>query len=473
MKITTSCTTIVSDLTSPAAVYLRVRDRYSRAFLFESSDYHGAGDCRSFVCCDPIAELAVSNGLCSIRLGNEELDPVPVPRATGLSAVVTGFMKSFEVVEPQGGLPKGVAPGVFGHICFDAIKYAEQIEITKSFHPGHELPEVQFTLFRYVVAFNPLRNEAYVVHNRLGSDASEQDDVRMFVRAAFEGDVKTFPFQKVGPENSVLSDEEFLEFVRTCKRHIARGDVFQIVPSRRFTQAFEGDDFQVYRALRSINPSPYLFYCDYGTFRLFGSSPEAQISVSDGKAAIYPLAGTYPRTGNDEADKERAEQLLEDPKENAEHCMLVDLARNDLSRHCRDVHVERFREVQYFSHLIHLVSKVVGTLPEGSSTVQVVSDTFPAGTLSGAPKHRAMQLIDTYEPHSRGQYGGCVGFLGFNGDAVLGICIRSFLSIQNTLVYQGGGGVVHDSIPEVELNEVKAKLGALRAAIEKAAELGL
>jgi anthranilate synthase component 1 len=471
MKISTSCTTIVSDLTSPAAVYLRVRDRYSRAFLFESSDYHGAGDCRSFVCCDPIAELTISNGQCVMRYGDLEGESIPVPSATGLSSLVTEFMKSFDVSEPTMGLPKGVTPGVFGHICWDAIKYAEQIELTKKLHPGHELPEVQFTLFRYVVAFNPLRNEAYVLQNRPEGGGSSEDEVRAFVHAAFEGEVKTFPFRKVGREDSVLSDEEFMELVRTCKRHIARGDVFQIVPSRRFMQPFEGDDFQVYRALRSINPSPYLFYCDYGTFRLFGSSPEAQISVSDGAAAIYPLAGTYPRTGNDEADKERAEQLLEDPKENAEHCMLVDLARNDLSRHCRGVHVERFRETQYFSHLIHLVSKVVGRLPEGASTVQVVSDTFPAGTLSGAPKHRAMQLIDTYEPHSRGQYGGCVGFLGFNGDAVLGICIRSFLSIRNTLVYQGGGGVVHDSVPETELREVQAKLGALRAAIEKAGDL--
>jgi anthranilate synthase component 1 len=380
-------------------------------------------------------------------------------------------MHSFQVTEPSSGLPKGVNPGVFGHICWDAIQYAEQITLTKKPHDGHKIPEVHFTLFRYVVAFNPLRNEAYVLHNQPDGEGVVADEVASFVRGAFEGEVKTFPFQKVGTEHSVLSDDQFLELVRTCKRHIARGDVFQIVPSRRYMQPFEGDDFQVYRALRSINPSPYLFYCDYGSFRLFGSSPEAQIALSNGTAAIYPLAGTYPRTGDDAADKERAERLLEDEKENAEHCMLVDLARNDLSRHCCGVHVERFREVQYFSHLIHLVSKVVGNLSEGSSTVQIVSDTFPAGTLSGAPKHRAMQLLDTYEPHSRGQYGGCVGFLGYNGDAILGICIRSFLSINHTLVYQGGGGVVHDSVPETELKEVHAKLGALRAAIEKAAQL--
>ena len=471
MNIVTTCHTIVSDLTSPAAVYLRVRDRFSRAFLFESSDYHGAGDCRSFVCCDPIAEFVISNGECVTRHGTKVSEPVPVPAATGLSTLLTEFMQSFRIHEPASGLPKGVNPGVFGHICWDAVQYAEQIELTKKPHEGHKIPEVHFTLFRYVIAFNPLRNEAYVLHNEPESEANSDRSGTAFVQMAFEGEVRTSPFQKVGAEESVLSDEEFLELVRTCKRHIARGDVFQIVPSRRFMQPFEGDEFQVYRALRSINPSPYLFYCDYGSFRLFGSSPEAQISVSNGTATIYPLAGTYPRSGDDASDKERAERLLEDEKENAEHCMLVDLARNDLSRHCRGVHVERFRDVQYFSHLIHLVSKVSGRLSEASSTVQIVCDTFPAGTLSGAPKHRAMQLLDRYEPHGRGQYGGCVGFLGFNGDAILGICIRSFLSIHHTLVYQGGGGVVHDSVPETELQEVRTKLGALRAAIEKATTL--
>lgn len=472
MKITTSCQTVIADLTSPAAVYLRLRDKYSRAFLFESSDFHGAGDCRSFVCCDPIAEFVIDQGVCSIRYGSKSEEPVVVSAATGLSELLTRFMRSISIREPASGLPKGATLGAFGHICFDAIPYAEQIAFSNTPDTQYRIPEVHFTVFRYVIGFNPFRNEAYVIENAIDGEPYDEKASRAFVHAAFHGDLHTFTFSKIDAEESVMSDENFLALVHTCKKHIARGDVFEIVPSRRYRQRFEGDDFQVYRALRSINPSPYLFYCDYGSYRLFGSSPEAQISITDKRAAIFPIAGTYARTGNDAADRAKAEKLLEDPKENAEHCMLVDLARNDLSRHCRNVHVERYREAQYFSHLIHLVSKVVGSLPDEASTIQVVCDTFPAGTLSGAPKHRAMQIIDANEPHLRGHYGGCVGFLGFNGDAVLGIIIRSFLSKNQTLVYQAGMGVVHDSVPEQELEEAHVKLRALRAAIEQANVMG-
>ena len=471
MKISTTCQTVIADLTSPAAVYLRLRDRFAKVFLFESSDYHGAGDCRSFVCCDPIAEYSISNGEYSTRFGSEVSEPLRVAPGCGLHQTLSKFLSAIEVsVTPQ-GLPKGVTPGAFGHICFDAVQYAEQVTFAKRPYPGHEIPSVHFSVFRYVIAFNPLRNEAYVLENKPSVEATAPLSLKEFISRAFHGVTKTFPFRKIGSEESVVSDSEFLDLVRVCKKHIARGDVFQIVPSRRYMQRFEGDDFQVYRALRSINPSPYLFYCDYGSYRLFGSSPEAQITISNNQAGIFPIAGTYRRSGDDQADREVAQKLLEDPKENAEHCMLVDLARNDLSRHCADVHVETFRQLQYFSHLIHIVSKVVGTLRPGTSSTQVVCDTFPAGTLSGAPKHRAMQILDANEPHARGQYGGCIGFLGFNGDVVLGIMIRTFLSINQTLVFQAGMGVVHDSIPESELEEAHTKLRALRAAIERAASL--
>lgn len=471
MNITSSCQTIISDLTSPAAVYLRLRDKYSRVFLFESSDYHGAGDCRSFVCCDPIAEFVVNRGVCSIRYGTEVEESIPVKPATGLRELLARFMGSFHVREPKGGLPKGVASGAFGHICFDAIPYMEQITFTNKAEEQHRIPEAHFTVFRYVIAFNPFRNEAHIVENVVDGESNRASESEAFLRAAFEGDVKTFPFSKIGEETGMLSDEEFLALVGTCKKHIARGDVFQIVPSRRYLQRYEGDDFQVYRALRSINPSPYLFYCDYGSYRLFGSSPECQIAITNGTAAIYPIAGTYPRTGNDEADRERAKEILRDPKEMAEHAMLVDLARNDLSRACANVRVERLNEVQYFSHLIHIVSKVVGTLKDPSAAIPVVCDSFPLGTLSGAPKHRAMQLIDANEPHLRGHYGGCIGCLAFNGDVILGIIIRSFLSINQTLVYQVGMGVVHDSVPETELEEVHTKIRALRLAMDKASTM--
>ncbi len=470
MHITPSCSTIALDLTAPAAVYLRLRDRFSRVFLFESSDYHGAGDCRSFICCDPLAECVVSDGLCSIKYGMSECEPFRVEPATGLSQALARFMEGITVCDPKAPLPKGVTPGVFGHIAWSAIPYVEQITFESPSSDRFEIPDLYFTLFRYVIACNPFKGTAYVLEHHPDHEQRSAHQTDELIRTALRGDAATYPFETVGAEESIQSDDEFLDLVKTCKRHIARGDVFQIVPSRRYLQRFVGDDFQVYRALRTINPSPYLFYCDYGGYRLLGSSPEAQISIVDGQAGIFPIAGTYARTGDDEADRAKAAKLLEDPKENAEHCMLVDLARNDLSRHCEGVHVAAYRETHFYSHLIHLVSKVVGTLPDRSlgSVLQVVCDTFPVGTLSGAPKHRALQILDRNEPHRRGFYGGCIGFIGFNGDVVLGILIRSLLSMHNTLVYQAGMGVVNDSIPESELAEAHTKLGALRAAITRA-----
>ncbi|MBE7179038.1 MAG: anthranilate synthase component I family protein, partial [Mucilaginibacter polytrichastri] len=252
---------------------------------------------------------------------------------------------------------------------------------------------------------------------------------------------------------------------------IHRGDVFQIVPSRAFSQRFTGDEFNVYRALRSINPSPYLFYFDYGNFKLFGSSPEAQLTINKGEATIYPIAGTFKRTGSDTEDAEIALQLKNDPKESAEHVMLVDLARNDLSRHCDDVEVQAFKEVQFYSHLVHLVSKVSGKLRLGVDSFSVVADTFPAGTLSGAPKYRAMEIIDQNEPHLRSFYSGALGFMGFNGDFNHAIMIRSFLSKENTLNYQAGAGIVTASDPETELQEVNNKIAALRKALIEAEHL--
>lgn len=473
MRISPSCTTIALDLTAPAAVYLRLRDRFSRVFLFESSDYHGPGDCRSFICCDPIAECVVDNGSCSMRFGPHQSEPYKVEQATGLSEALARFAEGIVVQESSTRLPKGVTPGIFGYISWSAIPYLEQITLKSATSARFRIPELHFTLFRYVVACNPFKGEAYLLENKIDGEDRDPKAHSDFIRAALKDSVRVHSFKKVGEEQSVQSDQQFLDLVKTCKQHIARGDVFQIVPSRRYHQGFEGDDFQVYRALRTINPSPYLFYCDYGRYRLLGSSPEAQISIVDGQAGIFPIAGTYARTGDDEADRIKAAQLLEDPKENAEHCMLVDLARNDLSRHCSGVHVAAYRETHFFSHLIHLVSKVLGNLPERSlrSVLQVVCDTFPIGTVSGAPKHRAMQILDRNEPHSRGFYGGCIGFIGFNGDVVLGILIRSILSVDRTLAYQAGMGVVSDSVPESELAEAHTKLRAIRAAIEKAQSL--
>ncbi len=468
MNIRTTCLTTVSDLTSPVAAYLRIRDHYDKAILLEGSDYHSAEDSRSFICCEPIAELRIDNGVVYRTFGGVSEEPRPVTRATGFAQEISSFLNSFQIESET--LPKGVVNGLFGYASWDSIEYMENLTFTKPRDSRVSIPEARFIAYRFILAFNPFKGEAYLLKNRV-EGAPQDDGAAELLQRAFTAQPRTHSFKAVGGERSEQSEEEFLKLIHTCKRHIARGDVFQIVPSRRYTQQFEGDDFQVYRALRIINRSPYLFYCDYGGYRLFGSSPEAQIVLHDRTAGIYPIAGTTFRSGDDTQDREKVERLLEDPKENAEHCMLVDLARNDLSRHCKNVHVSEFRDVQYFSHVIHLVSKVQGTLPADGLAPQIMSDTFPAGTLSGAPKYRAMQILDQNEPHRRGHYGGCVGFFGFNGDAVLAIMIRSFLSTHNQLIYQAGMGVVHDSVPETEVEEVHAKLRALRLAIKRAEEI--
>src|SRR5690606_18016907 len=253
-------------------------------------------------------------------------------------------------------------------------------------------------------------------------------------------DVPVFPFDTHGEEASNISNEEYVHMVEKGIKSCLRGDVFQIVLSRRFNQAYSGDDFNVYRALRSINPSPYLFYFDYGDYRIMGSSPEAQLIIKDRQAILHPIAGTFKRSGDDATDQLAAEALLIDPKENAEHVMLVDLARNDLSRQCTDVAVTQYRELQYYSHVIHLVSEVKGKLKEDAHPFEVLAATFPAGTLSGAPKVRAMELINEYEPTARNYYGGCIGFISFDGSCNHAIMIRTFLSKMNTLTYQAGAG---------------------------------
>ncbi|MCB0693459.1 MAG: anthranilate synthase component I family protein, partial [Saprospiraceae bacterium] len=242
-------------------------------------------------------------------------------------------------------------------------------------------------------------------------------------------------------------------------------DVFQIVFSRQFEQDYQGDDLQVYRALRSINPSPYLFYFDFGNYRMFGSSPEAQLIVRDRQAEIHPIAGTFAMDADPAINELRANALLADPKENAEHVMLVDLARNDLNRHAVDVHVAALREIHAYSHVMHLVSKVKGRLADSTNPIQVFADTFPAGTLSGAPKYRALELIHQYENQHRGAYGGAIGYIDLQGNMNQAIMIRSFFSQNQTLYSQAGAGIVLDSVAETELQEVNHKLGALQKAL--------
>ncbi|MEZ5069779.1 MAG: anthranilate synthase component I family protein [Bacteroidales bacterium] len=456
---------ILADVITPVSMYLKIRDVYPGALLLESSDYHSKENSFSFICMDPLAEFQVQNGMARLSFPGEKDRAVPVTPVNTVPQQLKGFMERFQI---RNGGEDHLVDGVFGYCSYDAVEYFEDIRLQSGQDPAQVIPEVRYQFFRFILAINHLTNELRIFEHLVEGEESEIDRVK---RLLHNRNIATYGFDLHGNESSGMTDEEFMAMVARGKEHCHRGDVFQIVLSRQFRQSFRGDEFNVYRALRSINPSPYLFYFDYGSYRLFGSSPEAQIEVKKGKAYINPIAGTFRRSGNDREDQELARKLSEDPKENAEHVMLVDLARNDLSRTTGKVRVEEFREIQFYSHVIHMVSKVSGVLPEDANTIRILSESFPAGTLSGAPKYKAMELIDRYEGRRRGFYGGTLGFIRFNGELNHAIMIRSFLSKDHTLYYQAGAGVVSESTESGELQEVNNKLAALKSALEMAGNM--
>ncbi len=457
---------LLADTTTPVSIYLRLRDVFPNSILLESSDYHGRENSMSYVCCDPIAGIVMKDDVLTEYYPDGKKTETP---AEGLDLVerVAKFRNSFKSNEEKAF--KFISNGLFGYFTHEVIRYFEDIDLKEDKNSVRNIPLLQYHIYRYIIAIDHFKNELYLFeHNADADTPSGLAKIEYLIQN------KNFPeyhFSCKGEETSNFSDEEFVQVVKNLKQHIYRGDVFQIVPSRAFSCTFYGDEFNVYRALRSVNPSPYLFYFDYGNFKLFGSSPEAQLTIKDREATIYPIAGTFRRTGDATLDAQLAQKLEIDPKESAEHVMLVDLARNDLSRHCNNVEVKAFKEVQYYSHIIHLVSKVSGQLQPDVDPFYVVADTFPAGTLSGAPKYMAMQLINKFENGQRGFYSGAIGFMGFNGDFNHAIMIRSFMSRNNTLHFQAGAGIVADSDPQSELNEVDNKIMALRVAIEMAEEL--
>ena len=453
---------ILADIITPVSIYLKIRDIYPNSLLLESSDYHSKENSYSFICLDPIAEFRVGNGKATISLPGVDPEVAVLDEEIGAVELLNQFLETFRVEQPEEGM---LVDGIFGYATYDAVEYFEDIRFQSTQPPGEEIPDIRYNFFRYVLAINHLSNELTLFEHLVNGGESQIDRVTTLLH---NRNIATYGFDVEGEETSNLTDNDYREMVAKGKAHCFRGDVFQIVLSRQFRQAFTGDEFNVYRALRSINPSPYLFYFDYGSYKLFGSSPEAQIEVKGGKAYINPIAGTFRRTGDDMEDQELARRLAEDEKENAEHIMLVDLARNDLSRTTSKVTVESYREIQFYSHVIHMVSKVSGTLPQDANTIRIMAESFPAGTLSGAPKYRAMELIDQYEGKRRGYYGGTIGFIRFNGDINHAIMIRSFLSCDHVLYYQAGAGVVSESTEEGELQEVNNKLAALKSAIEMA-----
>ncbi|NRA94476.1 MAG: anthranilate synthase component I family protein [Psychroserpens sp.] len=453
---------ILTDTITPVTVYYKIRDKFPNSILLESGDYHQNQKNFSYICCNPIASFKVENEIISQTFPDGSSTELHMSQSIDIVEEISNFTKRFETNSEESF--KFINNGIFGYTAYDAVRYFEDIDISKKKN-SVEIPDIYYAVYQNIIAINHFKNEAYIFAHCPEGIENNVDAIDELINVQ---NFASFNFTTNGYIASNLTDNEFLEHVGLAKKHCARGDVFQLVLSRRFSQEFTGDDFNVYRALRSINPSPYLFYFDYGNFKIFGSSPEAQLIVDNGLAEIHPIAGTFKRTGDDKKDEILAEELIIDEKENAEHVMLVDLARNDLSRNGSQVKVETYREVQFFSHVIHLVSKVTGKKHQNTSTMQVVADTFPAGTLSGAPKHRAMQLIDQYEKTSRGYYGGAIGFMDFEGNFNHAIMIRTFLSKDYKLNWQAGAGLVSRSNPENEKQEVYNKLGALNKAIDLA-----
>ncbi len=450
---------MLADTLTPVSAYLKLRDVYPRSVLLESTDFHHLENCYSFICLKPMAGFTVMNDEIVTGGEGEKTIRKNIDNKTDIPNELQEYIFSFSFMGQQESFNS-----FFGHIGYSAVRYFEDIDLEKaSRETGY--PDIRFSLYKYVIAFNHLKNEIHILENLYKGESPSIYELRSVL---FNNKIPEYGFSALEPASSNMTDAEYMSLVTKAKEHCMRGDVFQIVLSRSYSRSFHGDDFQVYRSLRSLNPSPYLFYFDYGDYKIFGSSPESQIVIKDGRASINPIAGTFGRTGNDEKDKELSLELSEDPKENAEHVMLVDLARNDLSRNADDVRIENYKEIHFYSHVIHIVSKVSGRIKDKDLFVKTISDSFPAGTLSGAPKYKAMELIDRYEPDNRGFYGGCIGLINPGGEANLAITIRSFLSRNNTLCYQAGAGIVNSSVEEKELAEVNHKLEALKAAVETA-----
>ena len=457
-KIQTKTKRLLADTVTPVSIYLKIRDQYSESVLLESTDFRSVENCFSFVAIDPIARF-IAQGNSVTETFTDGSKKTLIVENTEVLPLFKTFMTQFEVGETP-----SVLNGFFGHTSYDAVQYFDTMQLDKS-KRKMDLPDLHYALYRFVIGINHFKDEMTILENIPTGETSQMDKLETILSSQT---LSSFSFKMEGEERTNMSNEDFKTLVTKGKHHCQIGDVFQIVLARNYAQSFTGDDFQVYRALRSVNPSPYLFYFDYGSYKIFGSSPEQQLVIKNRIAGVNPIAGTYLRTGNDEQDAQLAQDLARDPKENAEHIMLVDLARNDLGKHCKSVRVKELKDIQFFSHVIHIVSKVEGELKDDVNPIDVFADTFPAGTLSGAPKYKAIELIDHYEQQNRHFYGGGIGFIGFNGDLTHAIIIRSFLSKDNVLYRQAGAGVVVSSVEATELQEVNNKLGALKKAMSVA-----
>lgn len=456
---------MLADLSTPVSIYLRLREQFPGSVMLENSDNNAAENSFSYIAIKPVAGIEINENMWEYKYPCKEVIREPIDHLAEVPEKLMSFIRDFQ---SEGGSPIPTSESFFGYTSYEGVRFFESIHLERKDPQSFEIPLLCYRLYQYVIAIHHFKEELYLCENQIEGINSEFDQIESIIHAR---DIPLNSFKASLEEISDMTDDHYMEIVQKGIDHCNRGDVFQIVLSRSFQQKFSGDDFNVYRALRAVNPSPYLFYFDYGDYKLFGSSPESQLIVKDNKAIIHPIAGTVKRTGVHEIDQEAIQFLLEDPKENSEHVMLVDLIRNDLSRFSKKVYVSKYREVLSYSHVIHLVSEVTGVIPHNSNPFALLAATFPTGTLCGAPKFKAMELIHQYEVTDRGFYAGCIGALGLNGDFNHAVIIRSFLSKNHVLRYQAGAGIVAQSVPENELQEVNNKLGALKEALIRANEL--
>lgn len=461
MKLNTHIKKIVADCHTPVSVYLALRDKYQKPLLLESSDYNSKEGHYSYICLDPFAEITIQDNSLIQHIGGNILKEGITSKEDTLNKL-EAFRKEFQFDDQP---YKFCYAGLFGYTSYDAIPYFEDIEFVSK--KECNILVMYYAVYSLILVFDHNTDSLYIISHGTDPDSAEQRSHEV-EQTILHPKQRSFPFEAIGETITGLTHEAYKEIVAKAKQHCQLGDVFQLVVSKRFTQKFIGDEFNVYRILRNLNPSPYLFYFDFGNYKFFGSSPEAQLVIESDQAEIHPIAGTYKRTGNDAEDAANAKQLLNDPKEQSEHMMLVDLARNDLSKYCKNLHIDFLKQTQFYSHVIHLVSKVKGTLKGSVRPFDVLTGTFPAGTLSGAPKYKAMQLINTYEPVAREFYGGCIGFISHTGQLNHAIMIRTFMSKDYTLYFQAGAGVVVSSDAAKENEEVHNKINVLLKAIQQA-----
>jgi len=453
---------ITGDLDTPVSAFMKL-GAFRPRFLLESVEggerlgrfsFIGFGD-----------GLEVRLDAQGLTVGEERV-PVPTSTAALLAQLRSALLRAPRPQPDIGGVP--LAGGLVGFAAYDVVRHFERLRVRAPRTAG--VPALHYVAPRSVLVFDHLTRGVALLH--AGSEA-ERRSLRTEVVRALRGGLPNGPRPgRYAPPHAAFTRSDYLSGVRRTQEYIAAGDVYQLVLASRFSGHHELDPFQVYRALRLINPSPYMYYCTLGEVTVVGSSPEALVKLNAGRAQLRPIAGTRPRGPDDASDAAREAELLADPKENAEHVMLVDLARNDLGRVARagSVRVDPYRSIERYSHVMHMVSGVEGELAPGRDAFDLFAAAFPAGTLVGAPKVRAMEIIDELEPVSRGLYGGTVGYFGARGDMDHAITIRTLVFAGDEYSYQAGAGIVADSVPETEHEEVLAKSAAMVRALELAGE---